>query len=228
MEALDYWRLCDDLSIYQAALLIAGIDPSECDDIEDWESYNRPKGYEAAKVALKGAVFSKKIKSNIRYPAELVTWGETTYNHAGSEIVHSNEPDWYATTISVESLKKWLSSRGFTTGFFFPDNQSSNAPYLDEKHPQYAPKLAIAIMAWEEVTQNTYLLKNKSPKKAIESWLENNATKFDLTKQAIEDIAKIANWNTRGGAPSTPSVVEDKKVKEAVFDVDSLDDEIPF
>jgi hypothetical protein len=29
MESLDYWRLCDELSIIQAALLLAEADPSD-------------------------------------------------------------------------------------------------------------------------------------------------------------------------------------------------------
>jgi hypothetical protein len=28
MEALDYWRLCDELNVIQAALLVADCDPS--------------------------------------------------------------------------------------------------------------------------------------------------------------------------------------------------------
>jgi len=28
MESMNYWRLCDELSIAQAALLVAGEDPS--------------------------------------------------------------------------------------------------------------------------------------------------------------------------------------------------------
>ena len=31
MEKMDYWRLCDEFSVVQAALLIVGTDPSECD-----------------------------------------------------------------------------------------------------------------------------------------------------------------------------------------------------
>jgi hypothetical protein len=32
MEGLDYWRLCDEVSITQAALLIVGVDPATCQD----------------------------------------------------------------------------------------------------------------------------------------------------------------------------------------------------
>jgi hypothetical protein len=44
------------------------------------------------------------------------------------------------------------------------------------------------------------------------AWLRQHANEFDLTKedgnpneQGIEDVAKIANWDTKGGAPRTPN-----------------------
>jgi hypothetical protein len=57
MEDLDYWRLCDELSIVQAALLIAGRDPSsDAAYIEGWDAEKRPVGYEAAKTAISNAL----------------------------------------------------------------------------------------------------------------------------------------------------------------------------
>ena len=32
MDGLDFWRLCDDFTIVQAALLMVGCDPSEEED----------------------------------------------------------------------------------------------------------------------------------------------------------------------------------------------------
>ena len=29
MEEMDYWRLCDELSVYQAAFLILGLNPAD-------------------------------------------------------------------------------------------------------------------------------------------------------------------------------------------------------
>jgi hypothetical protein len=57
MEGLDYWRLCDELSVIQAALLIAGCDPSPAADyVEGWAPENKPVGYEAAKTAISNAL----------------------------------------------------------------------------------------------------------------------------------------------------------------------------
>ncbi len=190
MESLDYWRLCDSFNIIQAALLIVGEDPSSTQEyVEQWDIHERPKGYEAVKASLQTAAYSGQIKI-----------------YSGGEYLDSvfSQVEWCSIYIHNDEIKRWLESRGITTGFFF-HNRKHHLPYLDQNHPQYAPKLAAAIKAWEEVTQNKVLLRNKSPKQALQSWLESNSTKFGLSPQAIEEIAKVANWNTKGGAPKTPS-----------------------
>ena len=57
MEGLDYWRLCDELSVVQAALLIVGCDPSSnaC-HIEGVDAEKTPFGYEGAKTAISNAL----------------------------------------------------------------------------------------------------------------------------------------------------------------------------
>ena len=51
----------------------------------------------------------------------------------------------------------------------------------------------------------------KTVKQALVIWLRHHANKFALTKedgkpneQGIEEVAKIANWDAKGGAPKTP------------------------
>jgi hypothetical protein len=78
--------------------------------------------------------------------------------------------------------------------------------YRDITHDRYAPKLAAAIDAWEAVTDP----QGKHPKQALVQWLTENAAKLGLwdkdrpNKTAIEEAAKVANWQERGGAPRTP------------------------
>jgi len=78
--------------------------------------------------------------------------------------------------------------------------------YRDITHDRYAPKLAAAIDAWEAVTDP----QGKHPKQALVQWLTKNAAKLGLwdkdrpNKTAIEEAAKVANWQERGGAPRTP------------------------
>jgi len=77
--------------------------------------------------------------------------------------------------------------------------------------PYYAPKLAAANDAWKAVTSDKTWLRGRSPKKAIELWLKENAARYGLLNKdgtpnatGIEEIAKVANWKPAGGAPTTP------------------------
>jgi hypothetical protein len=61
------------------------------------------------------------------------------------------------------------------------------------------------------VSSDQSALRNKTAKQALMVWLRKNADQFALTKddgnpneQGLEDIAKVANWDTKGGAPKTP------------------------
>ena len=66
VEPLDFWRLCDELSVVQAALLIVEVDPSKCMSyVEDWELEKRPAGYAAAKAAICGALQCKNVTGTI-------------------------------------------------------------------------------------------------------------------------------------------------------------------
>jgi len=193
MDPLDYWRLCDELSVVQAALLIVGEDPSGTQDyIDQQQAENRPEGYTAAKAALVNAIRGKRLRANL------------------VEYEDFAEPSWHLTTISVEDLRVWLRSRGINTGFFFPEPQA-DPDYLSQFHDNYSPKLAAAIEAWKAVSSDDQLRRGKSVKQAVIVWLRQHANEFGLTKedgnpneQGIEEAAKIANWDTKGGAPKTP------------------------
>jgi len=51
MNGIDFWRLSDELTIIQAALLICGIDPAGKEHSIERQS-KRPRGYDAIKHAL--------------------------------------------------------------------------------------------------------------------------------------------------------------------------------
>lgn len=199
MEGLDYWRLCDEVSVIQAALLIVGKDPAGAQEyVGSWAPEDRPKGYDAAKAALSNAIMGKRL------PAQII-WLED------EDSGRSYGPDWSTTTIAVTDLQDWLRSRGIRHGFFFPE-AAAGPDYLFRFHANYAPKLAAAVEAWKAISSDPDLRSGKSVKQALVVWLRQHANDFDLTKsdgnpneQGIEDVAKIANWDTKGGAPRTPS-----------------------
>lgn len=84
--------------------------------------------------------------------------------------------------------------------------------YLDRDHPRYARKLAAAVKAWEAVENQVVAGSGRSPRQLLSEWLEQHAKEFDLTlgngepnRTGIEEVAKVANWNPKGGAPKTPA-----------------------
>ena len=197
-DDLDFWRLCDELSVYEATLLILGQSPGKLVDVERWNFEKRPRGYEAAKTAIRNALRSGKIKGTIEQ--------DVTNGFNGDPEPISGTVNLYSSRVLVESLRAWLADRGFRQGFFFPE-RTETPDYLDPANPRYAPKLAAAVQAWLVVTETG----GKTPKQALSKWLREHAAGFDLTDEdgtpnetGIEETAKVANWQPGGGAPKTP------------------------
>lgn len=195
---LDYWRLCDELNVYEAALLIVGKSPGEMPYVEQWNIDKRPKGYEAAKTAIKNALRGGRIKGTVE--------SEFTSDFNGNPVPTPGSVS-LDSRVEVASLKVWLESRGFRRGFFFPE-RADTPDYLDPRNSRYAPKLAAAVRAWQAVTDPV----GKHPKQALAKWLRENAVEFGLTDEdgkpnetGIEEAAKVANWQPGGGAPKTPT-----------------------
>lgn len=202
MDKLDYWRLCDELGLVQAACLIVGVDPS--DEIgsfcADWQIHEQPFGFHAALTAITHALRRGAIKGKITHE-KLFDINGNPYDEIKDSIIIKES------TVEVESLRAWLESRGINSGFFFPEIVSSTPNYLNPKDVRYAPKLAAAVTAWQSVTDPG----KQTPKQALTKWVRENAAKFGLTdsegkqnETGIEEVAKVANWNDRGGAPTTP------------------------
>jgi hypothetical protein len=198
LDDLDYWRLCDELSLKEAALLVAGTSPAAYPNVEQWTIDKRPRGYEAARSALINALRGGRIKGEVE-----PEWGSDFNGNPdpipGTICVHRSR-------VTVESLKGWLASRGFRHGFFFPMD-AETPDYLNPHDPRYAPKLAAAVRAWQAVTDPA----GKHPKQALAKWLREHAAEFGLTddegkpnETGIEEAAKVANWQPGGGAPKTP------------------------
>jgi hypothetical protein len=197
-DDFDYWRLCEELSVYEATLLIAGKSPAQLPYVEQWDTDNRPRGYEAAKTAIANALRGGRIKGTI-VP-------EFTSNFNGnSEPIQDTVS--LSSRVEVVSLKVWLESRGLRKGFFFP-NRTETPDYLDPDNARFAPKLAAAVRAWQAVTDPV----GKHPKQALSKWLRENGAEFGLTDKngkpnetGIDEVAKVANWQPSGGAPRTPT-----------------------
>ena len=201
-DGFDYWRLCDELTVFQAALLTVGVNPASSDGAycENRQTHERPKGYEAAKAAITNTLKKGLIDGTIIPEYECDINGNTVGHIEGSVNIQES-------TIEVDSLIEWYSGRGFKSGFFAQVSKE-DPDYLDPAHPRYAPKLAAAVKAWLAVEDP----KGKHPKQALSKWLREHAAEFGLSDEdgkpnetGIEEAAKVANWQPGGGAPRTPT-----------------------
>jgi hypothetical protein len=199
MESLDYWRFCSELTVVQAALLIIGLDPTpHLASINQLPLEKRPLGYVPVFAALQNDINSHWLTAEVqKVPME---YGDTV-----------EYTDWNSTRVSVKDLKEWLSERGVTSGFFFPEGPAA-AEYLDRSDPSFSAKLAAAVEAWKAVkAERAIKTSGRSVKTDLTKWLNIHAFEYGLTngtgepnKQAIEEVAKVANWDQKGGAPKTP------------------------
>lgn len=229
-----FWRFAPQLSVIEATLLILGIEPQGASDrVED--QANRPEGYEAVKASLLAALRSKELHGQTACYKNEWFCGDTMTSHEYEDVTVC---DPHKTFISVDDLKRWLTSKGHNEGYFFA-KQADAALYLDPTNERYAPKLAAAVRVWMAFDPEQDF--PGTPKQRMQKWLRLHATEFGLTSEdgspaerSIEEIARIANWATSGGAPKSIQKQETKalgielKPSRAIDFSQDFDDEIPF
>lgn len=234
MDKLDYWKLCTDFTIVQAALLACGVAPEEMQwNVERMTEAQCPPGYIAIRTALRNALYSGRINSS-KPSFTLNDDGEPTKYY-----------DLESTTISTEEIDRFLKSSGVICDFF-------DRPGLEGEHGPGGPspmpfKLSAALKAWSAVANDPVRLRGRSPKQGLEQWLVENAGDLGLlnrhgqpNRTGIEEICKVANWKPGGGATPTPTSMPSAPPPSSVrplirlpvrrlaeFTPD-LDDEIPF
>lgn len=200
------WRLHDELSIKQATCLMLGLLPRDKYTYIDSVFYT-DDAYRHEINAVGSAMINAVIGG--RLPARIRLKNSSEKIQDSDQISH-RDIDWDTTTVIVEDLRSWLKGRGITTGFFSLEDKNS-LDYLFRNHEHFAPKLAAAVRVWQAVSSDPKLYSGTSIKKAMEKWLHDNANELGLikedgtpNKQGIEEIAKVSNWQDKGGAPKTP------------------------
>lgn len=194
------WLLSDRVSIVEAALLIISIEPQGISQyIESWNDEQKPKGYLAARKALESAVHKKRIQGSINHLVYESPQG-------GYDTDHQTY-DFHTSFVELQGVIIWLQSRGYRDGFLaVPDEKKSG--FRDKDHPRYSAKLAAVVEAWEAFDEQS----NEAgrPKQRVAKWLRLNAARFGLTNEeglpsetVVEALAKVANWDTSGGAPKS-------------------------
>jgi hypothetical protein len=153
MDRIERWKLADELNVYQISLLIAGFDPSEFeeDTYERWPQETRIEISPYLNAIKNGARSQKFMFSEVKYQ---------------SQSYDDPETNWYNSLVNIGSFCDWLRSRNFVDGFFVSAKENDRLSDLSGEF--YAPKLAAAVRAWNEVTASPEALNGKTPKKALE------------------------------------------------------------
>lgn len=264
LTSLDYWRLADELSVIDAAILITGNDPGEKQDDYDETGYRIGQsqrrdyeGFEAVFKALRLAILSDKLRATVvarardtfeiddsfsvmgermarrtevdanadeisvpfdtlirasDFKASIFTNRSLSLLKNATKLYVLKEPAWDETTVAVDDLTAWLSSKGLAPSFFFPQGRPEG--FRDHNHPRYSPKLACAVAAWEAVKAAKA---NLSVKATVEEWVRANAVTFGMVGsdgvpalKAVSEVSAVVNWATGGGAvPTYTGVKED-------------------
>ncbi|TCK30767.1 hypothetical protein EV667_0867 [Ancylobacter aquaticus] len=195
MATLDHWIKAEALNVFQIALLLEGIDPAPLERL----------GYQGLPQELQDrtTVHVVGIKNAVR--TEDLWPRIAAFDELGDR-------DWVLTLFDITSIKSWFWIRGMKQTVFGPYSPTKKSP-SQQFSKFYAPKLAAGNAAWEAVVSDSALRRGKSPKQALETWLTEHAAEYGLVnkdgspnKTGIEEIAKVANWNQKGGAPATPTV----------------------
>jgi hypothetical protein len=204
-NSLLVWKLCDEVHLNEAILLMCGILP-EGENLDLINNYNHgdwPKGTRPLGTFLKTALANQQLEGRV------VDIDDEYYDYNKRSIESINV---LKSTIKVHSLTKLLIERGVRDSFFNDGHSQEKAEYLDDTNPYFAPKLAAAVRAWKITTLDEFRDK-RTPKQNAEKWLRENAAAYGLNiedtglpnESAIAEIAKIVNWKPQGGATKTPS-----------------------
>ena len=166
MQDIDFWKLSDELTIVQAALLVIGVNPDDHPFVESGNLADRPRGYEAAKHAIFTSLKAERIRGEIKYFVD----------ERGDYDPYPSDTD---STVEVASHKQWLKGKGMTQHFFFFP-ESAVSEFMDTEHPRYSRKLAAVVAAWQAM-DNPDRLRSKTVKQAVEKWLRENASQYGLS-----------------------------------------------
>jgi len=230
----DVWRLFGFYTLPQAAALMANIDPSAIEYGDASTSLRIKHGVpQDRRAAQANAIFHALINEVFRDKDGHLQIADFSRVAVRKSVFidwlckKENIPAFFANDViqhKVNEARDWAMDRAMDIAFRrmerlqefeaaqhdLINNQSAspNTPdYLNPDHPRYAPKLAVAIKAWQEVTDP----RGKTPLQALREYLESNAQELGLLKddgtfnrEGMEQIAKVANWQPTGGAPKTP------------------------
>ncbi|GEM_PF-6823390 len=186
------WEHVEFVELRDAGCLLTNIDPRK-------NSRNRviPSGAQTMIDALMQAI----IVGSLRPFALYGIFGDEYEGYRESPILSKDELTPHtrlsdATTVKVADLAAWCDARAIAHPWQQEPQRKALATLA------YPDELRAAIEAFEAVHANPAATAKQTPKAALAAWLEQN--KPELSANARERIATVANWQPQGGVPKTP------------------------
>lgn len=102
-----------------------------------------------------------------------------------------------STTVKIADLVDWCDAKRIAHLWRKADTRQA-----EPTATRYPDELRAAIEAFNAVHGDPSTTAKRSPKAALAAWLKTN--KPELSANARERIATVANWQPTGGAPKTP------------------------
>lgn len=174
------WAHMESITIKQAACLLSGFEPqkyfySAFDEI--------PPCAQSMSMAIAQAIFAHKLSTSALY----VRGQEGKFLPGSLDDAGAYTDIGDSTSIHTSDLAMWCDTKAIQHPWHFTE--------------RYPEELRAAVEAFEAVSRDPSATAKRSPKAALVKWLEKN--KPELSSNARERIATVANWQPIGGAPKT-------------------------
>ena len=193
MQVVD-WQTVEDLSLDEAAYLISGDDPAPLRHSRKMPQAASGRWLQAMKISIQ----SRELPA-----AQVVVMGygslhDYKFIPAGAvgagDVLHTG-----LTRISVTDFIEWCMTARVPLPW--PFHGRSTKTVADEI--DYPVELQAAINAFQSIRADPGAVAGRSVKGALLAWLLANAP--ELSANARERVATVANWQPTGGAPKTPT-----------------------
>ena len=208
------WATIEELSLLEAAILLAGKDPSPLRGLKHQDSaiaHLQELGFLERKHNLRIEHFQidelkRAVQSRVLPASRVTIKGFSSvddYRQIDPATVGAHEiPVPALTYITKNDFLDWCRTRAKPIPAPFVGGAEPAENYRAGHQTIPVPiELRAAMEAFTAISGDQIAIAKRSPKRALLHWLATN--KPELSSSARERIATVANWQPSGGAPKT-------------------------